>query len=75
MFVNMSQFDQFKKIKLDQIQRVDGAAEDAEAFMRLVSKRGMGESISVKTRSCCSNPDSGRSRAQRSKSISKDASL
>jgi hypothetical protein len=38
MFVNMSQFDQFEKIKLDQIQRVDGAAEDAEAFMRLLSE-------------------------------------
>jgi hypothetical protein len=38
MFVNISQCDQFKKIKLDQIQRVDGGAEDAEAFMRLLSE-------------------------------------
>jgi hypothetical protein len=30
MSVNMSQFDQFKKIKLDRIQRVDGGAEKSK---------------------------------------------
>jgi hypothetical protein len=38
MFVNMAQFDHFKKVKLTQIQRIDGDADGAQAFMRLLSE-------------------------------------
>jgi hypothetical protein len=42
MFVNMTQFDHFKKAKLIHIQRIDGDADGAQGFMQLRSEARRG---------------------------------
>jgi hypothetical protein len=42
MFVNTAQFDHFKKVKLTQIQRIDGDADAAQGLMQLLSEAGRG---------------------------------
>jgi hypothetical protein len=37
MFVNLAQFDHFKKVKLTQIKRIHGDADGAQGFMQLLS--------------------------------------
>jgi hypothetical protein len=38
MFVKMAQFDHFKKVKLTQIQRIDGDADGAQGFIEPLSE-------------------------------------
>jgi hypothetical protein len=42
MLVNMAQFDHFKKVKLTQIQTIDGDGDGAQEFMQLLSEAGRG---------------------------------
>jgi hypothetical protein len=51
MFVNMTQFEQCKKVKLGQIQRIDDDAVGAKGFIQLLSE--------ATSRSSCFNLHSG----------------